>query len=456
MTVEKLNTSGYDRVIALDTQMVFEARPLAQLNWSELSQGPILLIVLPQVSAEVDARKRDGRLGQRARELNRLIEPSIEDGQPNPLIESPIRVDIAYVPSANIDWSKLEDLERDNNDDRIVAQAINALVDDPTAIEVMSFDSRPRAGARRHGLKALKPDESWLLAQEPSPGDRRIAELEQQVNILKMSEPKLEIAIKSLSDFPLTRLDVAPLPSNLIEPIAKMILSKNPHEGRRSFGYDILLNPNYDDQYEEYAEAVQQSDVPNLHVGLGRLFSQFPFEVTIRNVGALTAENVTVEMRSGNARVHSAPFMVNILGREPPSTDRSFPSIPAIGERLRTDRAFFYLEEADDPTIDVEYRCQDFRHGRTQSLAPVLELTDRAEAKAHFEVRVTASNMRGEVVERCIVPLTKEEAQIGELVQLDELVLRKAPPVWQQLSDIIRRDEDGLIRFNNDGTITPR
>lgn len=185
----RLDTSGYDRLFALDTQMIFEARPLTQLNWSTISNGPILLLVLPQVSAEVDARKRDGRLGQRARDLNRLLEPSIESGGAAMLAEEPVRIDITYVPAGRVDWERLEDLERDNGDDRIVAQAMHALVDDPARVEVMSFDSRPRAAARRHGLKAIKPDESWLLDPEPSPTDRRVAELESACGCCRRASP---------------------------------------------------------------------------------------------------------------------------------------------------------------------------------------------------------------------------------------------------------------------------
>lgn len=155
-----LDTSAYERVIALDSQMLFEARPLADLDWQSLGDGPILLLILPQVSAEVDARKRDGRLGKRARDLNRLIEPSIETGMPVPLVAGAVRVDISYAAAGPADWSRLDDLESNNGDDRIVAQMLHARVDRPERIEILSFDSRPRAGARRHGAGAIKPPET--------------------------------------------------------------------------------------------------------------------------------------------------------------------------------------------------------------------------------------------------------------------------------------------------------
>ena len=253
-----IRDSGYDRLFALDTQMIFEARPLTQLDWSTISNGPILLLVLPQVSAEVDARKRDGRLGLRARDLNRLLEPSIESGGAVMLTEEPVRIDMAYVPAGRIEWVRLEDLERDNGDDRIVAQAMHALVDDPARVEVMSFDSRPRAAARRHGLNAIKPDESWLLDPEPSPTDRRVAELEQRVRLLQASEPQLRIGIRMLHEPPLVRFRLAPLPAETVDPVTRMILAKHPRQHTSGFMVPGLhTNSHYDEDYDEYAAALK-------------------------------------------------------------------------------------------------------------------------------------------------------------------------------------------------------
>jgi len=231
---DRIDVSSYDHAFALDTQMVFEARPLAQLDWSSLSQGPILLAILLQVSAEVDARKRDGHLGQ-----------------------------------------------------RVVA-----------------------------------------------------------------------------------------------------------------------------------------------------------------------AEHVTVEFRSGNAVLDDGPYWVDVFGPPPPSTESDFlTNIPRLSNHLaRTDRASFELEEAEDPDIQIEYRCQDFRHGRSQALTAVIEPVERTGQAAHIEIRVTASNMRGEVVERLIVPVADIERNLGDLIDLDDLQFREAPPVWDLLVPIIEEDENELTRFRNDGS----
>ncbi len=450
-----LDTTGYNRVFALDTQMVFEARPLEQLDWASLSPGPILLLVLPQVSSEIDARKRDGRLGQRARHVNRLLDPSIETGQPATFVAQPVRVDIAYVAAGAIDWGPLEDLERDNGDDRIVAQTLHALVDDAARVEVLSFDSRPRAAARRHGLKACKPDEGWLLDPEPSPSDRRVAELEQRVRVLQTTEPQLSVSIEPVDQPPLVRHRVDPLPADLVGTVSQMILARNPRQRTSPFGMDALhANMNYDEDYDDYEKAMRERDLPAMHLGAARQFSTYPIRILLENTGQLAAEHVTVELRSGNARLHGEPFLVDLFGPPPPDTRSNFlANVPNLSQQLqRPDRTSFALEQSEDDDVQVEFRCEDFRHGRAQALTAVLELEGRTVGVAQVEVRVTARNMRGAVTATMVVRVEVRDTVLGELIDLDAVRLRAAPPTRELLLALLKDDEDRLVHYRNDGT----
>lgn len=451
-----LDTTGYDRVFALDTQMVFEARPLEQLDWASLSSGPILLLVLPQVSSEIDARKRDGRLGQRARHVNRLLDPSIESGEPATLVAQPVRVDIAYVAAGAIDWAPLEDLERDNGDDRIVAQAIHALIDDPARVEILSFDSRPRAAARRHGVKACKPDEGWLLDPEPSPSDRRVAELEQRVKVLQATEPQLSVSIEPMDQPPLVRHRIDPLPADLVGTVSRMILARNPRQRTSPFGMGGLHeNTNYHEEYDEYEKLIVERDVPAMHLGAERQFSTYAMRITLENTGQLAAEHVTVELRSGNARLHGEPFLVDLFGPPPPDTRSNlFANVPNLSQQLqRPDRTSFALEQSEDGDVQVEFRCEDFRHGRVQQLSAVLELEDRTVGVAQVEVRVTASNMRGAVTATMVAPVEVSDTILGELIDLDAVRPRAAPSTRELLLALLKEDKERMVHYRNDGTV---
>lgn len=450
-----LNLSNYERIFALDTQMVFEAKPLEQLNWNSISTGPVLLLILPQVSSEVDARKRDGRLATRARNLNRLLDQSIETGEPKTIVELPIRVDLAYVASGQIDWPSLDDLDRNNGDDLIVAQALNALVDNPSRVEIISFDSRPRAAARRHDMGALKPDESWLLEPEPSPTKRRVAELEQEVKLLRKTEPEITVSLRTAGPQPLVKRCIQPIPGNLIDAVSQMVIAKNPREATGGF-YTRGLNENtyYDEEYDVYEAEMRERDIPALHKGAAKLFSAYTIEVVLENTGVLAAEHVVVELRSGNTRLHPGPFLVDLFGPPPPSTQRDFIGrLPNLSRQLsRPDRTSFAVEVSENQDVQVEFRCEDFRHGRAHTLTVVLELTDQTAGEAHVEVRITAGNMRGEIKARLLANIVEADTLLGELIDLDNLKTRVPPPTYDLIFAAFKDDEDSIVHFRNDGT----
>lgn len=455
LMIEKTDTSRYARVFALDTQMVFEACPLDQLDWSSHSAGPILLVILPQVSAEVDAKKRDGRLGKRARDLNRLLESSIDFGSPTTVVKAPVSVDIAYVAAGPINWSLLQDLDQNNGDDCIVAQTLHAWVDEVARVELMSFDSRPRAAAKRHGVKAVKPGESWLLDLEPTPADRRIAELEQRIQVLKTTQPELCVTIKMLCDLPISRYHLEALPTATVEPITRMILAKNPRHRTGSYMVSGLRdNQNYSEEYDTYAENLVTVDIPYLHLGVGRFFSQYGLQVTITNSGLITAEHVVVEFRSGNAVLHEGPYLVDVFGPPPPSTQSDLLDKLQRNSSyfLRTDRASFDLVEPKDNEVQIEYRCEDFRHGRSQVLTGVIEPISQTGKTAQIELRVTASNMRGDVIQRLMVPVTVVEPPLAELIDFDHLQFRQFPSVRDLLVPMLKDNPDEIVHFCNDGS----
>lgn len=453
-----LDTSTYARVFALDTQLVFEARPLAQLDWARLSSGPILLIITPQVMSEVDAKKRDGRLGPKSRAFNKLMDGFLEAGAPVEVVASPTRVDLALVRNNPIDWGVLDDLERDSGDDRIVAQVLNAQLDDPRRVEVLSFDVRPRDAARRHGLKAVKPDESWLLDPEPSADQRRAADLEQQLRALRNNEPKLRVSIKPASPVPLLRLKVPLLDIPASEALAEAIIAANPRQRIDRLGMIanlLSVNGDYEAEYSDWVAGIRNRDVPNLDRGLERLYAQHPFEIEIENVGDIPAEHLIVEVTSGNCRVHAAPLRIWLFGPPAPSTTRDHfaPAFPELTNNWRADRNQFYRQEEVATPAAIEYHCQDFRQNRRHVFSVVLELDSTTGNKAHLEVRVTAGNMRGQLIERCILDIADAECSVRELVDLERRELRSDPPIFALIVDFFTNDRaDEMSAYFNNGT----
>lgn len=232
-----------------------------------------------------------------------------------------------------------------------------------------------------------------------------------------------------------------------------MILARNPKARMHDhFAINIRANPDYDREYAAYARAVVESDVPNLHRGVARLFSQHLLELRVESSGVMAAEHVTLEFRSGNAQLHADPFYVQIFGRDAPEAERDFPIFRQDPSGPPADRAQFYLGKPEAGDAAFDYRCQDFRHGRVQTILFVIELTEKSGDAAQVEIRATAGNMRGDVVVREILPVVVETRQLGELVDLDRLDLREAPPVAKRIAELYAEDDEDMVRYRNDGT----
>lgn len=169
---EKLNLDygGYTSVAFLDANVVLEGRTLQDQNWLHLdASGPILLLFVPQVLKEIDCKKRDGRLGKYAREFNRLISPAASEQRLVRLVDSDPVVDVGLAITNRIEWDKLDDLDPDEPDARVVAQMLNERHTSREKRVFLSQDINPIAMASRHGLRVIRIGDDWLRPPEPSP-----------------------------------------------------------------------------------------------------------------------------------------------------------------------------------------------------------------------------------------------------------------------------------------------
>jgi hypothetical protein len=107
-----IDLAKYSTVLFMDSMVALEGKLLPTLPWKEIDAvGPILVLVVPQVRKEIDKRKRDGRLGKRAREFNSLIGPAAESGGTTPISGGLPPVDIGFATCERIDWDVLDDLD---------------------------------------------------------------------------------------------------------------------------------------------------------------------------------------------------------------------------------------------------------------------------------------------------------------------------------------------------------
>ncbi len=191
MTLSMPNFTSYSTILFIDSMVALEAKPLPKLPWHEIDPiGSILLLVVPQVNVEIDKRKRDGRLGRRAREFNRLISPAAESASATRVCEGPPNVDIGIAVCDRVDWGALDDLDPELADARMVAQILNARGVGLERSLLFSHDMNPLAMASRHGLKTRKMPDHWLLEPEPSPHEKELMKLKARVKELRIKAAK--------------------------------------------------------------------------------------------------------------------------------------------------------------------------------------------------------------------------------------------------------------------------
>jgi hypothetical protein len=426
-----MRTADYDNLVAIDSQVVLEAKPLDQLPWRELFHGSILLLVVRQVQTEIDRKKNDSRLGKRARAFNALLDGFIESRIPSTVMEEP-RVDVATVPNGKIDWGALESLDHDDPDDRIVAQAINAMVDDRDRIVLLSHDMRPRDAAWIHGLTAKKLPESWLREPEPSRHDKRLKELEAKLKVAEADQPKLNVRVEAISPEPWSFNQVTQPTEGQVEAILQKKLSEAPQKERRGpFDTGLSYDYTYGRRLAAWKRGLSQ-DIPIMHKGLTRIFSQYRIRVIVKNIGPIPAENLSLEVRSGNAVLHSEPYWVLFAG-EPTPHPMPFPAhLPRLHARdfqtFQREQFSFYWDESD-PGDHLIQSCASFRQGKEHVVDLSVELIADTTEKAHIEAILTASNMKGDVRNKLLVDVSAVTLAFDDIVDPDTTDLRARPLV---------------------------
>jgi hypothetical protein len=454
-----LNISAYDRVLLIDTQVVLETKPLDQLPWDEFGQGPVLLLVCRQTQSEIDSKKNDGRLGTRARSFNKLFDSFLETRLPAELVAGPPRVDVALVSNARIDWEALDDLDSDDGDDRIVAQALHALVDDRARLELLSHDMRPRDGAITHGLRAIKLPEHWLREPDPSPNERERARLERELRVLKAEQPMIEVRVEPITPLPWRKLAVDPASAKQTEAIQNAILWAAPRQDREdAFGL-LSMNRDYsfDDRKRKWRERLLAKDLPTMHLGLQRLHAQHRVKITIENVGSITAEGLSLEVRSGNTKLHSQPYYVLVFGKHAPYP-RPFQDplrhmdFGRLGPASRHEPFTFYIEE-EGPGPALIWSCSSFRQEKSFEVELSVELETGTSGKAQVEAVVTARNMKGDVRSQLLAPVIDARMRFDEAVD---------PTTRQLVADLafdplngIQSDDD-VSWIGSDGSLVPK
>ena len=188
--------SGSVVYLFVDTNLLFQCRPLEELDWSAWNEfDEVQLIVSKPVLREIDYRKNKGndRVGKRARAASAMLRKMLND-RDKIVHDSDPCVKLSVEPQHQYS-KKLEDrLNYQERDDQLIGTVYEFAECHPgTNVRLLTHDTTPLYTAQGLGLTAdIIPDE-WLLPPEKTESEKELAALKAENVRLKKAEPSFVI-----------------------------------------------------------------------------------------------------------------------------------------------------------------------------------------------------------------------------------------------------------------------
>lgn len=447
--------TNYSSIIFIDSMVALQGKPLETLPWAELdAEGPVLILVVPQVNAEIDKRKRDKRLSKRARSFNRLIAPAADNAAPHTIVVGPPVVDIAVARCARINWELFDDLDRDEGDDRVVAQILHAQEVPNDRKLLLSHDTNPIAIAARHGLRRQRLADHWLLDPEPSESEKEVQRLKARVREFEAAQPTIEVSLDFGLAEPQTIFRVHPMPEDAKSVIASRVIRQNPSQQDDS-PFNFRRDDSYEDRYRDYRTKIVPAYTASVHRFLEAHYAQIPFTFCLKNLGNLQAESLVLRLVGRGGSLHNRFTCYPIFGPPAPKPRTFLDRIRFDPNSIRPSivgRHEMQFAVGPDRSPVVEIHCADFRHGRSWEFEGIATIDPHHEGPFVVDVEVTASNMRGIQTESFNLAPTVENAKIGYLVDLLKPGYKVPIPMMERLkAEIIAKNWDWIEVVDVDG-----
>jgi len=421
----------------LDANIILEGKPLADLPWHDVaSEGVIRLLIVPQAMEEIDAKKRDGRLGPHARAFNRLIAPAVIKGHPIVLRDERPRVELQMATCSRVPWDEYDELDPGDGDSRIVAEALNVRNIHSDNRILISHDIKPLVYARGRGLRVLQASDDWLRAPEPSPKDKEIQRLKQQVAEFKKDEPIFDVSIEVCDSTPFEVLRIealAPAQAEGLTETIKRLNPKKPNGIDDVYGLRIGFNErdsSYDGKYKSYVSRIIPAFASKFHEKLELLFNQRLLKVVVTNVGPIRADHLVVVVETSDGMLNDRVIAVSQNGPPPPVPRpdyfRSFEPHRGMRDLLpaRVGRHEFETTREARRTAMAEQSCEDFRSGQCHTFEGVLTPSSSGE-ELIVRVKLTAKNFRGEHINELKLKKRIKSVHAEAVIDMNTLELKR-------------------------------
>jgi hypothetical protein len=426
--------------IAPDTNFFLHAKDPNTLPWAELL-GPgvveILLVVVPQVSKELDNLKNNatGPKTRRARDwCMRISSLILGESEELTLRERSPRIVLRLAPLSvrQFDTSAYVGLDFSNGDDRMVAEVATYGKITGTVPSVLSADAMPIRLAREVLGLAHRWPESWRREADNDAQAREAAELKARLRSLEEREPRVDVLAVPLdggpAQAPLTRLAGSvdrwtTLDDPFVETALRLALDRQASPPQTWKLDSIASTQNVSATFEQSLNEWRRDLEIRLR-GIQHLYNAsappFAFDLEFFNAGSAGAEKLLIEVRAkGDLRLvdpnrsellakevakpwPKPPTMLRaiVLGldiltlppRPKPAWDLPVFSVPPKGVNV-----FAWDLDADDGSpMVLRGECEEFRHAMEKERVRVgvdALSTAGAVANGAIEIRISARNL---------------------------------------------------------------
>ena len=429
------------KIVYVDTNSFLHVKDMKDLPWRTLFPGveEIDLMVASVVIEELDRHKNGSnqRRRNRSRAALKLVDKASENEDFSLVLrEAPVLIRLVLADGGAIDWSQFPRLDSSKPDDRLVAEAA---IHSSSAV-VFTHDTGPRISARRAQLDAKAPLEDWLLPAEQTDDDRRIRQLERELEAANAKHPKISLILgrqdEESSTATLYRPILRPLSEGLSADLKANYLAQNQRSQLRrqpqfqGMAFDLLRSGPSDEQidryYEEYRnfERAVEAHFDNLHekVFQASLAQAVPYKIS--NLGRVSASSLSVEHRViGNAWIiedeeEAQSQVVSLLPMEAPEPPKSRDimrdyfirdTFPSLREPRRDPTKFYWVDRPSAGAVVSGLHCEDFRAAEVFEDTVWLYLNLEPSATSELMVKISATNLPSPIEKTLTLSIESKE-----------------------------------------------
>jgi hypothetical protein len=309
-------------IFFVDTNFFLQCKKYDQLPWNEITDDTNITILISRpVQTEIDRLKNDGN-SRRARETTKLFHEMLNaDNLSFQLATKQNEITLLFAKNYSVaelqEFSNGLDMAR--NDDQILATVRKYISDnnnDTGKCFFLTNDTNPLLTAKMNGIPSIQIPGEWLLQPENDERDKKITDLEKQIQELQDTKPQISLVFsihngrllsEKVNEYEVTIDQYVPIEKTEIDELADSFYKKHPKktcfdENRYSSSNSAQTYcPPTEKEVEKYNSAYNNwkdeiySIIDNYATNRNKKARAFCFTVSIENKGNVPAKGCFVD-----------------------------------------------------------------------------------------------------------------------------------------------------------------